>query len=72
MDENKGDLGVRWLLRRLDRYPNTYYNYLKHRKADYYAQKKSVPDEIESIYHENNGVAGYRSMKVYLERKGID
>ena len=29
-------------------------------------------DEIESIYHENNGVVGYRSMKVYLERKGID
>ena len=26
---------------------------------------------IQEIYHEHNGVDGYRSMKVYLERKGI-
>ena len=28
-------------------------------------------DNIDNIYHEHNGVVGYRSMKVYLERKGI-
>ena len=27
-------------------------------------------EEITEIYHEHNGVDGYRNMKVYLERKG--
>ncbi len=26
--------------------------------------------EINAIYHEHNGIVGYRSMKVYLERRG--
>ena len=52
--------------------PNAYYNYRKHRKADYYAQKAKVQKEIEEIYHRHNGVDGYRSMTVYLERKGYN
>lgn len=64
------EFGIRWLLRRLDIYPNAYYNYRKHRKASYHAQKEQVQKEIEKIYHEHNGVDGYRSMTVYLERKG--
>ncbi len=56
---------------RLNIYPNAYYNYRKHRKVDYYAQKQEVLTEIERIYHGNNGVVGYRSMKVYLDRKSI-
>ena len=55
----------------MDIYPNAYYNYLKHRKADYYAQKETVLEEIRNIYHDHNGVDGYRSMRVYLERKNI-
>ena len=51
-------------------YPNAYYNYLKHRKADYLAHKAEVHAQIQEIYHSHNGVDGYRSMKVYLERKG--
>ena len=50
-------------------YPNAYYNYRKHRKADYYAHKSEVLEQIEEIYHEHNGVDGYRSMTVYLGRK---
>ena len=62
---------MRWLLRRLNICPNAYYNYLKHRKADYYAQKSKIQEKIRTIYHEHNGVVGYRSMRVYLERQGI-
>ena len=51
-------------------YPNAYYNYRKHRKAEYYAQKTAVQEQIREIYHEHNGVDGYRSMTVYLGRKG--
>ena len=51
--------------------PNAYYNYRKHRKADYYTQKSKVQAQIREIYHEHNGVDGYRSMTVYLARKGF-
>ena len=62
--------GLRWLLRGLEICPNAYYNYRKHRKADYYANKAEVHAQIQEIYHIHNGVDGYRSMKVYLERRG--
>lgn len=62
--------GLRWLLRRLEICPNAYYNYRKHRKADYYANKAEVHAQIQEIYHIHNGVDGYRSMKVYLEHRG--
>ena len=29
-----------------------------------------VKKEIERIYHEHNGIDGYRTMKIYLEREG--
>ena len=51
--------------------PNAYYNYRKHRKAAYYTQKSKVQAQIREIYHEHNGVDGYRSMTVYLARKGF-
>ena len=50
--------------------PNAYYNYRKHRKSDYHAQKENVKAQIREIYHAHNGVDGYRSMTVYLSRKG--
>ena len=61
---------MRWLLRRLGICPNAYYNYRKHRKADYDTQKSEVMARIEEIYHSYNGTPGYRSMRAYLERKG--
>ena len=62
--------GLRWLLQRFNICPNAYYNYRKHRKADYYAHKAEIHAKIEEIYHSHNGVDGYRSMKIYLERQG--
>ena len=70
IEEHHKLFGLRWLLRRLEICPNAYYNYRKHRKADYYARKAEVQAQIQEIYHAHNGVDGYRSMKVYLERKG--
>ena len=57
-------------MRRLAICPNAYYNHRKHRKADYYAQKAEVQEQIRSIYHSHNGVDGYRSMTAYLKRAG--
>lgn len=51
--------------------PNAYYNYRKHRKADFCTQKSKVQAQIREIYHKHNGVDGYRSMAVYLARKGF-
>ena len=61
---------MRWLLRRLNIYPNAYYNYRKHRKADYCTRKTEIQDKIHEIYHEHNGVDGYRTMQIYLGRAG--
>lgn len=38
MKQHHKEFGVRWLLRRLNACPNTYYHYLKYRKADYYTK----------------------------------
>ena len=59
-------------MRRLEIHPNAYYNYRKHRKADYDTQKSEVMTQIRDIYHSNNGIPGYRSMTVYLARRGYD
>ena len=39
-------------------------------KADYYTLKPKSKHRFREIYHSHNGADGYRSMKVYLERKG--
>ena len=57
-------------MRRLEIYPNAYYNYRKNRKAGYCAKKSEVHRQIAEIYHSHNGIDGYRSMTVYLERRG--
>ena len=54
----------------MDICPNAYYNYRKHRKADYDTQKSEVQAQIRDIYHAHKGVDGYRSMTVYLVRRG--
>lgn len=52
-------------------YPNVYYNFLKNKKADYNIQKDKVLNTITAIYHDHDGVDGYRSMRVFLARKDI-
>ena len=64
-------MGINWLFRRLDVYPNGYYNYKKHRKSTKKKGKASVLKKIEIIYHETEGKPGYRMMKTLLENKGI-
>ena len=72
IDRYHDEFGMRWLLNRLDIYPNAYYNYRKHRKANYYAHKEELKAQIDEIYHQHNGVDGYRSMAVYLSRRGYN
>ena len=60
------------MLRRFGIYPNAYYNYRKHRRAKEDARKQNILRQIQAIYHETNGVAGYRRMQVDLARKGIE
>ena len=52
--------------------PNAYYNYLKNRKAVYHQKKTDIKASIRDIYHSHGGVDGYRTMQIYLHRKGID
>ena len=42
IDDDKDFFGVRWLLHRLDIYPNAYYNDRKHRKAAYREEKQRI------------------------------
>ena len=60
--------GVRWLLRRLNIYPNAYYNYLKNRKKKSIEEKENIKNKIKEIYHSNNGILGHRQIKKFLQR----
>ena len=59
---------VRWLLRRLNIYPNAYYNYLKNRKKESIQEKENIKSKIKEIYHSNNGILGHRQVKKVLQR----
>lgn len=63
--------GLRWLLQRMNVYPNAYYNYLKDRKSAYRSKKKMIKTRIATIYHENHGILGYRQMQIFLKREGV-
>lgn len=72
IQQYKDEFGVRWLCRYFGFCPNAYYNYLKGKKHDYYQQRDLILERIKYIYYENNGAVGYRAMKVFLEREGIN
>ena len=71
IEENHHEFGLRWLFRKLNVYPNGYYNYLKRRKEASFQKKAEVQRQIVSIYHERRGVPGYRMMKKLLEPYGF-
>lgn len=71
LDQYKKVFGLRWLLRKFQLSSNAYYNYLKQRKSVYQEQKKYIQKEIKSIYYNNNRLPGHRSMRIFLQRKGI-
>ena len=53
-------------------YPNAYYNYKKNRKGEYKEKKEKIKEKIKIIYHENKGVPGYRQMRAYLKKQGVE
>ena len=59
------------MLRRLNIYPNAYYNYRKHRRAQEEAKKERILHQTQPLYHAHSGVDGYRRMRIYLQRQGI-
>ena len=71
IDKYKEFFGLRWLLRRLDIYPNAYYTYRKNRRASYHRKKQEIFHQIKRIYYNNNRILGHRPMKIFLERKGV-
>ena len=70
--DNYEMFGVRWLLRKFSLCPNAYYNFLKARRSGALHSKQIACNEIKSIYHETNGILGYRNMKIFLSRRGIN
>ena len=52
-------------------FPNAYYQYLKHTKSAYYQRKRQIYSRIQQIYHEIGGIAGHRTMRVFLSRENI-
>ena len=69
--DNHEEFGLRWLLRKFDLSPNSYYNFLKNRRSNYDKKKQQIISVISKIYHETEGRLGHRNMKIFLERKGI-
>lgn len=50
---------------------NSYYNYFKGKKDTYRVNKKKIYELVDEIYHEAYSIPGYKTMKIYLKRKGI-
>ena len=65
------EFGFRWLFRRMNVYPNAYYNYLKNRKKEYKRNKQTIKEGIKEIYHLSEGILGYRTMQNHLDRNNI-
>ena len=51
--------------------PNAYYNYLKDRKKEYRKRVSRIQKRIVAIYHQKDGVPGYRQMKQYLVQEDV-
>jgi len=71
IDKYQKHFGLNWLFKRLEVYPNGYYNYKKNRRSSALDKKAKALDSIKRIYHAHNGTPGYRMIKIYLEQEGI-
>ena len=71
IDNNKDHFGLKWLCIHLGISLNSYYNYLKDNKGDYYLQREVIFERIKYIFYNNNRTIGHRAMKVFLSRYGI-
>ena len=72
VDENRDEFGLRWLLRRLNIYHNSYYNYLKNKKKNYRLHREDIYNRIKKIYYNNGRLLGHRGVKTFLSREGIN
>ena len=71
IDNNKDHFGLKWLCIHLGISLNSYYNYLKDNKGDYYLQREVIFKRIKYIFYNNNRTIGHRAMKIFLSRYGI-
>ena len=71
IDNNKDHFGLKWLCIHLGISLNSYYNYLKDNKGDYYLQREVIFERIKYIFYNNNRTIGHRAMKIFLSRYGI-
>ena len=71
IDEYKTEFGVCWLINKFQISSNSYYNYLKNRKALQKQKKYQIKEEIKSIYYNHSRLLGHRGMQIFLSRKGI-
>lgn len=62
---------MNWLLHKFHIYPNAYYNFLKDRKSAYREKKAKTQLKIIKVYHQANGVPGYRMMRHLLVPYGF-
>ncbi len=69
--EHKNKLGIRWLCKKLNISPSSYYNYLKFRKHTYYTRQEKILEKIKYIYEKHKGTVGHRFMQVLFARCGI-
>jgi putative transposase len=63
--------GLRWLLKRLSIYPNSYYHYIHRHNVNHDYEEAYVYNQIYDKYYELGGVYGHRSMVRFLSDKGI-
>src|SRR5690554_7404583 len=70
-EKNHHEFGLRWLFRKFEVYRNGYYNYPQRRKDAHFHRKADVQRKIVSIYHERQGVPGYRMMEKLLIPRGF-
>lgn len=58
-------------MKKLDVFPNGYYNYKKNRKNARQKKKRKLLKLIETMYHTADGTPGYRAMQKALKNNGI-
>ena len=64
--------GLRWLLSRLNVYPNAYYSYFHRNDVNHCYEKAFIYNRIYDKYHELGGIYGHRSMVKFLSNEGIE
>lgn len=70
IEENRKQFGARRLLKRMQIYPNAYYNYLKNKKWKNNQNRVRIQKEITRFSHEYDGISEYHSIWTFLKLVG--